>query len=282
MGANSALRKAAKTLLYPVTNERTYKYVQAVSKALDIRRGNWSEPELDLLKIGLKDGETALDIGANYGIYAYHMSRAVGKSGKVYSFEPVPFTFETLKIVARILGFANNVELVEKGCSDENGTIKFSVPVQQSGAYSAGQAYIGERDDDREGKETQIRWVNTKEVEAQVVRLDDFLPETENIPFVKADIEGAELLCFRGAEKLFTKHLPTTVCEINPWFLEGFGIQLDELTDFFFDKGYELYFYDNNNGRKQLRKVSVRDVVEDNYVFLHPSRSERYSHLLNK
>ncbi len=156
MGANSAVRKIAKTLLYPLTGEKTYKYVQAASKALDIRKGNWSEPELDLVKIGLRTGETALDIGANFGLYAHFMSKTVGKSGKVYSFEPVPFTFETLKIVAKLLGFSHNTKLVEKGCSDENGTIKFSVPVQESGAFSTGQAYIGERNDEREGKEKQV------------------------------------------------------------------------------------------------------------------------------
>lgn len=280
MGANSAVRKLAKTLLYPLTNEKTYKYVQAASKALDIKKGNWSEPELDLVKIGLRTGETALDIGANFGLYAYFMSKAVGKSGKVYSFEPVPFTFETLKIVAKLLSFSHNTELVEKGCSDENGTIKFSVPVQVSGAFSTGQAYIGERNDEREGKEKQVRWEGTKEVEAQIVRLDDFLPEIKDLPLIKADIEGAELLCFRGAEKLITKHLPTVICEINPWFLEGFGIKLEQLTDFFAEKGYKLYFYTEKDGNKILRETAVRDVAEDNYVFLHPSRAERFSEFL--
>jgi len=38
-----------KRLLYPVTNEHTYRYMQAVSKAGDIRTGSWSEPELELI-----------------------------------------------------------------------------------------------------------------------------------------------------------------------------------------------------------------------------------------
>ncbi|HMS42759.1 MAG TPA: FkbM family methyltransferase, partial [Pyrinomonadaceae bacterium] len=220
-------------------------------------------------------------IGANYGIYAYYMSKAVGKTGKVYSFEPVPFTFETLKIVAKFLGFSHNVELVKKGCSDENGTINFSVPVQESGAFAAGQAYIGKRNDDHEGKEQQVKWQGTREVEAEIVRLDDFLPEIADLPMIKADIEGAELLCFRGAEKLISKHLPTVICEINPWFLQGFGIRLEELTDFFIEKGYKIYFYTNKNGEKHLREVEVKYVVEDNYVFLHPSRAEKFAALLN-
>lgn len=280
MGANSAIRKAAKSLLFPLTNEKTYKYVQAVSKAMDIRSGNWSEPELELVKTALREGETALDIGANYGIYAHSMSRAVGRAGKVYSFEPVPFTFATLKIVAKLLGFSHNVELVEKGCSNENGIITFSVPVQQSGAFAAGQAYIGTRNDDHQGKEGQVKWTGTKEVQAEVIRLDDYLPEIDDLPLIKADIEGAELLCFRGADKLFRKHLPTTICEINPWFLDGFSIELDDLTGFFFDKGYRLFAYEMADGKRKLREVSATKIVEDNYVFLHPSREARFSSTL--
>jgi FkbM family methyltransferase len=280
LGANSAIRKAAKVLLYPLSNDKTYKYLQAVSKAWDIRRGSWYEPELDLITIGLREGEIALDIGANFGIYAYHMSRAVGKTGRVYAFEPVPFTFEVLSIVAGLLRFSHNVELVEKGCGNENGRISFTVPLQDSGMFAAGQAYIGQRDDDREGKDGQVRWKKTTEVTAEIVRLDDFLSDIVDLPIVKADIEGAELLCFRGAEKLFSKHLPTTICEINPWFLEGFGIRLEELTGFFFDRGYKLYFYESKAARKLLREVSAQDIVEDNYVFLHPSRAERFAGLL--
>jgi FkbM family methyltransferase len=282
LGANSAVRKLAKTILYPIANEKTYKYLQAASKALDIRKGTWTEPEIDLLAIALRPGETALDIGANFGLYAYHMGRAVGSRGKVYSFEPVPFTYATLKIVGKLLGFSRNVELVPKGCSNENALVTFSVPVQESGAFATGQAYIGARDDDHSGKEEQVRWSGTREVGAEVVRLDDFLPEIADLPLIKADIEGAELFCFRGAEKLIDQQLPTVICEINPWFLEGFGVTLMDLTGFFTGKGYRIYFYEEVSGIKRLREVAESDIVEDNYIFLHPSREARFTHLLGK
>lgn len=281
MGANSAIRRAAKSILFPLVNDTTYAYLQAVSKALDIRRGTWTEPELDLIPLGLRHGETALDIGANFGIYSYAMSRAVGKAGKVYAFEPIPSTYKALKIVGRLLGFTKNVEFVLKGCSNENGKISFSVPVQGSGAFSAGQAYIGRRNDEHEGKEGQVRWETTTEIEAEVVRLDDFLPPTGELSLVKLDIEGAELFCLRGAEELVAKYLPTIICEINPWFLDGFGIKLDELTGFFFDLGYRLYFFDNTGAFPALRSVAPSDVVEDNYVFIHPSRQDRFAHLIS-
>jgi FkbM family methyltransferase len=279
MGANSAARRLLKRLLYPVLNEHTYLYMQAVSKAWDIRAGKWSEPELDLIRYALAPGETALDLGANYGLYSYHLSRRVGREGRVYAFEPVPFTHRTLAVVARLLRLSN-VEVVPKGCSDRAGQITFTVPVQTSGAMAAGLAYIGGRNDDRAGKEVQVRWASTRDVTAEVVALDEFLPPLERLTLVKCDIEGAELFAFRGAERTIERHLPSVICEINPWYLEGFGVRLEELTGFFFEKGYELYHYRNDEGRGRLRPVTTDEVVEDNYAFIHPTRRERFAALL--
>jgi FkbM family methyltransferase len=280
LGANSTIRKVAKAVFYPLANDRTYKYIQALSKAWDIKTGSWSEPELELVGLGLRPGETTLDIGANYGLYSHYMSRAVGRDGKVYAFEPVPFTFDSLRVVAKILGFSHNVELVKKGCSNNNAKIKFTLAIQPSGAFAAGLTYVGGRNDDRVGKETQVRWNSTRDIEADVVRLDDFLPEITDLPFVKMDIEGAEYFCLQGAEKLFSKHLPTTICEINPWYLEGFGVRTEDVTGFFVERGYKIFFFSNEQGRQQLRQVSTSDIVEDNYLFLHPSRFERFAHIL--
>lgn len=281
MGANSAARRLLKKLLYPVLNEHTYQYLQAASKAWDIRSGKWTEPEVELLGAAVAPGETAFDIGANYGLYCYHLSRCVGRRGRVYAFEPVPFTYGTLSVVARLLRF-RNVELIQKGCSDRAGRITFTVPVQASGAMAAGQAYIGGRDDDRAGKERQVRWAGTRDVVGEVVALDEYLPHVERVSLIKCDIEGAELLAFRGAEALIDAYRPTVICEINPWFLEGFGIRLEELTGFFAAKGYGLYHYRGGEGRGRLRAVKREDVEEDNYIFLHPSRRERFNEWLKE
>ena len=73
------------------------------------------------------------------------------------------------------------------------------------------------------------------------------------------------------------EHLPTVICEINPWFLEGFGIALEALLGFFSERGYRLYHYRNEGGQGRLREVAPEEVEEDNYVFIHPSRSERFA-----
>lgn len=82
MGANSVGRRITKKALYPNLNEQMYKYVQALAMAWDIRRRSWAEPELDLLPYAVCEGETVLDIGANYGIYSYYLSRQVGPTAE--------------------------------------------------------------------------------------------------------------------------------------------------------------------------------------------------------
>ncbi|HKP45074.1 MAG TPA: FkbM family methyltransferase [Pyrinomonadaceae bacterium] len=281
MSANSLSRRMLKRLLYPLLNDTSYKYFQAVAMSWDIRRGAWTEPELELLKFAVKDGDVALDIGANFGLYCYHLAPLVGPTGAVFAFEPVPFTFSTLKLVGRLLGFPKTVKLIPKGCADRDQTISFVVPVQASGAQVSGMAYLTGRNDDRSGKEVQVRWDATKTVTSEAVALDSYLGEPGNLSLIKCDIEGAELLAFRGAKRLIEHYHPTVICEINPWYLEGYGIALAELTGFFFEKGYSLYSYDWEKTGELVLIDDLNNVVEDNYLFIHSQRLDDFSSILN-
>jgi len=279
MPADSSFRRRLKKILFPILNQRSYQLFQCAAKAWDIRTGAWTEPELDLIRPGVSAGDTALDIGANYGLYAYHLSRAVGPTGRVYAFEPVPFTSGTFRWVGRLLRF-KNVQLVPKGCSNRSGRIAFTLPIQSVGPMSAGLAHLANRNNEREGKLTHFPYQRTEEIQCEVIALDDYLPDVHNLSFIKCDIEGAELLAFQGARKIITRHLPTVLCEINPWFLEGFGLKLQDLLDFFFDLGYHLYRYEEHGKRRILKAVGPEEVIEDNYLFLHPSREKPFQFLI--
>ena len=52
--------------------------------------------------------------------------------------------------------------------SDQAGSVEFTLPLQSSGAPSAGQAYLGKRNDDRPGSESQVRWSGTRQVTCEV------------------------------------------------------------------------------------------------------------------
>lgn len=273
MAANSLPRRIAKRLLAPVLNESAYSVLQAVAMGWDIHNGTWSEPELDLLSYGLHRGETGVDVGANYGLYAYHMSRVVGPKGRVYSFEPIPFTARTFRLIQRALGFRHNVELINAGCGERSGRVTFTLPVNPTGAISAGLVHMG-RNDDRPGKERVARWT-TKEIECEVVTLDERLVNVDKVALVKCDIEGADLFAMRGARKVLEKFHPTVIIEITPWYLEGFGLQVADVTTYFESLGYGCYRYADG----KLHPAGADTIEEDNWIFIHPSRHERFAPL---
>jgi FkbM family methyltransferase len=220
-------------------------------------------------------GDTVVDVGANYGMYAYPLSRAVGATGTVWAFEPIPFTIRTLTTVVKLLRLGN-VRVVPKGVSDHAGTAVFDVPLQDNGAPSAGQAHSAERDDDRPGREQHAKWGQSTEVTCELVTLDECLDSCSNVSLIKADIEGGELLALQGAERLLGEHHPTVICEINPWFLEGLGLTASDLTGFLGERGYSIYRY--VDGR--LRPPAA--IEEDNYVFVHPARRGALAHLIDE
>lgn len=274
MGADSPLRRAAKRVLAPLLDERLYRYLQAGAMAWDIRRGTWAEPEVQLLPSIVRPGDSAVDVGAHYGVYSYHLSRAVGAAGRVYAFEPIPFTAATFRLVARLLRF-QNVTLLQEGASDRSGEVTFQLPLQDSGAPTAGQAHIDGRDDERPGKERHHRYPRTRPVTCKIVRIDDRVPEGAAVSFLKCDIEGSELHAFRGATRTIEQHHPTVLCEINTWFLQGFGIPLGDLLGFFAERDYRVYRFDKD--RRKLLPVEIGPDTEDNFLFVHPSRRERLS-----
>lgn len=197
----------------------------------------------------------------------------------MHAFEPIPFTHRALKAVSRILRLSN-VEVYAAGCGGSAGRASFVVPIADTGAPTTGQAHFAHRQDERVGKGEHVRTHTSELVDCEIVTLDQALPAATDVSLIKCDIEGAELSALRGGDALLNAFHPTIICEINPWFLEGFGQSVQELVVFLTGKGYEMYSYDPA-GRK-LERVDMNDVTENNYVFLHERFRARFTHLLSK
>ena len=86
--------------------------------------GNW-EPEVSaVVRSVLQEGMTAIDIGGHIGYYTLLLAKCVGKSGRVFSFEPDPMTFESLQRSVRRNGFGW-VSCVNAALSDREGEMPF-------------------------------------------------------------------------------------------------------------------------------------------------------------
>src|SRR5215510_11863394 len=77
-----------------------------------------------LMQLDLR-GATALDIGANKGIYCFWLLRAVGNSGRVVAFEPQPEMAEAIRRLQARFDWAN-LEVVNVALSSAEGTLNLA------------------------------------------------------------------------------------------------------------------------------------------------------------
>jgi FkbM family methyltransferase len=230
------------------------------SKALEIRRGAWTEPELQLVRELVAPGETAIDVGANYGLWSWHLARA---GTRVVAFEPVPATARAMRRILHLLGEGASVEIQAAGCGERTEIGTFRIPIAWPGGPAiAGLAHMA-------GTEGIKGWTTT---EASIVRLDDAV-KRDDVSFVKVDVEGAELFVLRGASRILSQQQPTVVCEIGRGLLEQrYGIEPGELVELMEGHGYTLTRLESG----KLRQADVSRAHDGNYVFV----SERYRNRL--
>jgi FkbM family methyltransferase len=93
-------------------NETDYLYQEIFDRQIYLRHG-----------ITIRDGDCILDVGANIGLFAL-FSHQVAKNPRVYSFEPNPAVFETLRANSGLFG--SGVKLFNYGLSNEEKTAVFT------------------------------------------------------------------------------------------------------------------------------------------------------------
>ena len=104
------------------------------------------EVDLKVVRHLVNPGDYVVDIGANIGIYTKFLSELVGSHGRVYSIEPIPFTFEILCSNVKKLRL-KNVELINYAISDTNGNVIMEIPLYESGGENFYQAKIVDEND---------------------------------------------------------------------------------------------------------------------------------------
>lgn len=132
----------------------------------------------------LKEGDCALDIGANIGYYALLESRLVGERGQVYALEPVQKNF---KILNKNI-FLNNIKNIKTfKLAAGNKNIKDYINISRKGNWSS-LVY-------RKG----VGFFKKEEI--GVVKIDDFLKGKKNPNLVRMDVEGYEYAIIDGMKK---------------------------------------------------------------------------------
>lgn len=171
----------------------------------------------------LRPGMVVLDIGAHLGYYTRIFSRLVGKSGRVFAFEPCP---ENIPVLRYNLSRAQycNVKIIEKAVSAENGKATLFIAPGHS-MHSLNAGYTPEQ-----GRVT-----------VDTIALDKFMPlnQIDQVDFIKIDVEGAEPLVLKGMRQI-VRNSPglTMLVEYNPVALRAGGFDPLEMLVVLSDMGF--------------------------------------------
>ena len=186
----------------------------------------------------VKTGMLAFDIGANIGDYSILLSKLVGKSGKVYSFEPTINTFNQLQ--ERIINFnCNNVTPLQKAVYSDNIQIDFNEFSKEFSAWnSIGKPHML----DPQGSGKYVPIIKTETVEA--ITLDSFCYNNhiQHIDYLKIDVEGAESDVLKGATGLLkNQSIYFIQFEISQKMLEGLERTAQSTFDILIEHDYECH-----------------------------------------
>lgn len=201
--------KEWKGLYLPQHEEHLIGWMQKKNQVVDGR----PTYQLDKIKKALsycKQYRHAIDIGGHCGLWSMILVRHFEK---VLAFEPVPEHRVCYKLNVK----SENYELFPYALGEEERHVSIHTSKGSSGDS----------------------WVSG-DGEIPMMRLDDLLPRTEDIDFIKADCEGFELFALRGGEELIKRCKPAICVEQKPGRAQKFGLGEIDAVKYLQSLGYDL------------------------------------------
>ena len=145
-----------------------------------------------LFKTFSNKGSTAVDIGANIGVYSYLMSSYFKQ---VHSFEPIN------EMYLRCSGLKENIQVRNIALSDEKCEKTIHVPI-------IGNRIIYGL------SSLKNTFSESKKYRVNVDKLDNFT-DIKSVDFIKIDTEGFEDKVIKGAQKIISRDRPVIMIEIE-------------------------------------------------------------------
>ena len=205
----------------------------------------------------ISDNQVIFDIGANIGFISLHLAHQYPK-GQLYSFEPIPKTYNYLSRNISI-NKSENINTFNFGLSTQTEDKTFYYYPEGSG--NASLANLSEKE-------------NVESVEVHVKKLDDAWIEYNwpNIDFIKCDVEGAELLVFQGGKETIEKCRPIIFSEILRKWSKKFDYHPNDIINFFKEMDYICFV--THQGFLEEFDLVTEETEETNFFFLHQDKHQ--------
>jgi FkbM family methyltransferase len=200
-------------------------------RGLDLE--NIYEPEtLRVFDAVLKEGDSVIVAGAHQGFFVSYISKLVGKTGKVYGFEPETKNFQLLK---EKVGDLENVEIFNIALGDREANAKLDFNSDNDGGHA-----LWDVSQNKENVKTKENFVVEK---VEVKALDGLFPDgIENLKLIMLDAEGSEHSILKGGiNTIIDSEVPFIICEINDLALDRCGTSQMNLRSYLSVYGFTPY-----------------------------------------
>ena len=153
----------------------------------------------------VRTGMTVWEIGANVGLFGFAAAFAAGPSGRVLAVEADGWLASLIGRSAREApAVYAKLEVLAAAVSDTPGTAELCI------------ASRGRAGNHLRSVPGSTQTGGTREVlQVPAVTLDGLLDRFPAPQVVKIDVEGAEVLCLRGAARLLREVRPVLLCEVT-------------------------------------------------------------------
>lgn len=207
-----------------------------------------NKPMVDFFKQFIKEGDLAIDIGANIGDTTVPIALSVGKSGLTLGFDPNPYVFRILKANANLNKDKTNLHAINCAISTAEDEFYF---ISSEASFSNGA--ISPTIESHHGK-----FVHTEKIKG--VNLLKFLQENyedwiPKLAFIKVDTEGYDKEILKSISDLVAKQKPVIIAE-------SFGKSSDEakmeLYDVIAKHGYDIYYFADFDINAKVEKLRDR------------------------
>ncbi|MBD2193889.1 MULTISPECIES: FkbM family methyltransferase [Calothrix] len=244
-----------------ISNIKIRCHPDSYSAAAALYCGLYDYDEMNFLLRYLRGSDSFLDIGSNVGIYTLLAASKI-KSGLIYSFEALPKNYSRLTQNIE-LNQLQQVKPYAIAVSDFTGTTALNLAEGDSMPFMTDQ-------------------VTDNTIKVPTDTLENLLKyeSSANLTLAKIDIEGAEILAFKGAVSLLKKQRPYVwIMEIND-AVNNFGLQKQDVVKFLQDYGYSLYQYDADTN--QIHSITLAQQKGNNVLAIADSAIDFVRDRLNE
>ena len=182
----------------------------------------------------LREGDFALDVGANIGFFSVLMSRLVGNAGRIYAFEPGVNNVSRLR-ANLACSVCENVRVLEQPLWRKAEQVRLHL------FLDGGRNSLAP---DAESRSSMC---------LPALTLDIFLRDVRSPRLIKLDVEGAEQAILEGGVgAVDPEKVPFILCELHEAALQKFGYSQKSLRQVATSLGYQTFRISEDGSRSLL------------------------------